>query len=157
MMGNMHLRPSHCRVISIPSILKFRELVLSRQMSGRVERPQATIATGSPCVTPFMTVKKVTSAIVVMDHKCTSVIVGIETKLGARGPLMSNNPQHGCPIELIKGIMGINEQKPPVFRSMVDIPGMLHEMNGTFNTSRKASTELVSTTCFSGTSECAIM
>jgi len=63
---------------------------------------------------------------------------------------MSNNPQHGCPIELIESIAGINEQKSPVSRSMADIPGMLHEMNGTFNASRKDGTELVSTTCFSG-------
>jgi len=59
---------------------------------------------------------------------------------------MSNNPQHGCPIKLIESIAGINEQKSPFFRSMVDIPGMLHEVNSTFNTSRQASTELINTT-----------
>jgi len=92
----------------------------------------------------------VTGAIAVMDYKCATMVVGIETKLGTRRPFVLNNPQHSCLIELIESIMGINEQKSPLFRSMVDIPGMLHEMNGTFNTSRKAGTELVSTTCFSG-------
>jgi len=88
--------------------------------------------------------------IVVTDHKCAPMAIGIETKPGTRGPFVSNNPQHNCPIEPIEGTMGINEQKTPVFKSMVDIPGMLHEMNGSFHASRKAGTELVSTTCSSG-------
>jgi len=43
----------------------------------------------------------------------------------------------------------MNEQKSPFFRSMVDIPGMLHEVNITFNTSRQASTEMINSACLS--------
>jgi len=37
--------------------------------------------------------KKMAIAIAVMDHRCTPMTIGVETKLGTRGPLMSNNPQ----------------------------------------------------------------
>jgi len=45
---------------------------------------------------------------------------------------MSNNPQHSCLIELVESIASINKQKFPFFGSMVDNPGMLHEVNTTF-------------------------
>jgi len=150
MMGEEISGPSHSRVISIPSLQKLREFCF--QLTNEWEGGES-ISHHSHRITlcnTFLAIEVVTSAIVMTDHKCAPMAVGIETKPGTRGPFMSNNPQHGCPIELIEGITGINEQKSPVFRSMVDIPGMLHEMNGTFNASRKAGTELVSTTCFSG-------
>jgi len=114
-------------------------------MSGRVEFISHHSYRITQCNT-FLAIEIVTSAIVVIEHKCAPMVIGIAINLGTRGPLMLNNSQHGCLIELIECIIGINEQKTPVFRCMVDVPGMLHEVNGTFNASREAGTELISTT-----------
>jgi len=53
----------------------------------------------------------------VMDHKCAPMAVGIETKLGTRGPFVSNNPQRGCPIELIENAFVL--YKLPIAYSMI--------------------------------------
>jgi len=104
MMGYVHPGPSHCRIISIPGMLKFRELSLELTNEWEGGKTISHHCHRIPLCNTFLAVKEVTSAIAVMDHKCTPVMIGIETKLGARGPLMSNNPQHGCPIELIESI-----------------------------------------------------
>jgi hypothetical protein len=70
--------------------------------------------------------------------------VAIECKPCTRGPLLSDGPEHGRPIQLVERISCINEQqKSPLFFFFVLPPQLVNDVDDAFDTSFEASAELI--------------
>ena len=65
--------------------------------------------------------------------------VAVKSKLRATGPLMPDNPEHGCPVLLIERITRINEEKPPILLLPVLLKEDAHRMYGAIYPGLKAA------------------
>jgi hypothetical protein len=76
--------------------------------------------------------------------------VAIECKRCTRGPLVSDGPEHGRPIQLIESISCINEQKSPLFFFFVLPPQLVDGADAIIDASFEASAELIDATLLFG-------
>jgi hypothetical protein len=130
-------------VIGVPRLFHFRKVSLEqadeRREACATRKHGERISLGHA----FLAAEKVGSPVVAAEHECPPVSAAIECKPGPQRPLMTDSPQHGCPVLLVECILCINEQKAPILFMLVQLPEVLHRMNTAFNSCFKTSAELI--------------
>jgi hypothetical protein len=81
-----------------------------------------------------------------VDYQADPMFVAVKGKERSLGPFMTNGPEHGDPIHFVESVFGINAKKTKVVVRVVFVPELAGGVNGTFDTGREASAELVDTT-----------